>query len=290
MKTGMRLGLLLALALSTSGCANLMCWAQCHTQERNASSLVDFLYPNGEAPPRDNAIPELRLPLRVGLAFLPSRESADGLDAAHKELLLQQIRDRFSSRKFVAQIEVIPTYYLQQNQHYAGLAAVQRLYKLDLMALVSYDQVAHVDANHWSLGYLTVVGAFVLKGSTHDVSTLVDLAVVDPATPSLVLRAGGVDTQHSNSSGIRETVESRELKHSGFDRATEQMVDNFDKALTDFERDVREGRGTVRIVRNENGSGTGSGGGGGFGWLTLAVLGAGVALRHRAERSRGARV
>jgi rhombotail lipoprotein len=61
------------------------------------------------------------------------------------------------------------------------------------MALVSYDQVAHEDDNNWSLGYLTIVGAYVLKGTRHDVSTLVDLAVVDPATRSLVLRGGSLD-------------------------------------------------------------------------------------------------
>ena len=62
----------------------------------------------------------------------------------------------------------------------------QRLYGVDLMALVSYDQVAHEDDNNWSLGYVTIVGAYFLKGTRHDISTLVDLAVVDPATHSLV--------------------------------------------------------------------------------------------------------
>ena len=35
------------------------------------------------------------------------------LDAAHKEALLQEIRKRFVSRKFIAEIVVIPDYYLQ---------------------------------------------------------------------------------------------------------------------------------------------------------------------------------
>ena len=55
---------------------------------------------------------------------------------------------------------------------------MQRLYAVDLMALVSYDQVTHGDTNEWSLGYLTIVGMYVLKGNRYDVSTVVDLAVV----------------------------------------------------------------------------------------------------------------
>ena len=80
--------------------------------------------------------------------------------------------------KFVADIVVIPDYYLQGKAGFEGLEGVQRLYGIDLMALVSYDQVAHEDDNNWSLGYVTIVGAYVLKGTRHDISTLVDLAVV----------------------------------------------------------------------------------------------------------------
>jgi len=55
--------------------------------------------------------------------------------------------------------------------------------------LVSYDQVTRRDDNNWSLTYLTIVGAFVIPATDHDVATMVDLAVVDPASRSLVLRA-----------------------------------------------------------------------------------------------------
>ena len=128
----------------------------------------------------------------------------NGLDAAHKEVLLQEIRQRFISRKFVAEIVVIPDYYLQGKRGFEGLEAVQRLYGVELMALVSYDQVTHEDDNDWSLGYVTIVGAYFLKGTRHDVSTLIDLAVVDPATHSLVLRAGGVDSSHGNVTLVSE--------------------------------------------------------------------------------------
>src|SRR6202451_1818968 len=233
----------LAMIFGLSGCANLACFSSCQRHTQNSTSLVEFLYPNGSAPPAQDAQPQLHLPLRVGLAFLPSNGDTEiGPDAAQKEALLQEIRKRFVSRKFITEIIVIPDYYLRGKTGFEGLAGVQRLYGIDLMALVSYDQVAHEDDNNWSLGYLTIVGAYVLKGTRHDVSTLADLAVVDPATHSLVLRAGGFDTRHGNVSLVRESVELRDAARAGYDVATQQMMDHFDDALRRFESDVHEGK------------------------------------------------
>ena len=270
----MRLSMLfgLAMTLVLTGCADWHCFSACQHHTQNSTSLVEFLYPKDESPPAQNAQPQLHLPLRVGLAFLPSSgpEAGNGPDAAHKEALLQEIRARFISRKFVADIVVIPDYYLQGKRGFEGLQGVQRLYGIDLMALVSYDQVGHEDDNNWSLGYVTIVGAYVLKGTRHDISTLVDLAVVDPATHSLVLRAGGFDTRHGTVALIDEQRSMREAATLGFTAATGQMIDHFDSALTTFESDVREGRANVHVVSNQHGS---NGGGGGLdGLLLLALL------------------
>lgn len=238
-------------------------------QSHNSSSLVEFLYPDGSAPPAENQIPELRVPLRVGLAFLPS-DNGVGPTAVQREELLERIRTRFADRKFVTEIVMIPDYYLRNSRGFEGLQGVQRLYTVDIMALVSYDQVEHLDDNQWSLGYLTIVGAYVLKGSHHDVATLVDLAVVDPVTHSLILRAGGTDTRNPNSTLVDQARDARESSTASFDTATTQMIDNFDLALTKFEADVRAGKAKVRVAKRE--SGGRSGGGGSFGLLSLGGL------------------
>jgi rhombotail lipoprotein len=257
-----------------SGCADLGCMPNCSSHSRNSSSLVEFLYPHGSAPPQQNAIPQLRIPLRVGLAFLPSNnfDATGGLDAAHQEALLERIRQRFSSRKFVAEIVVIPDYYLRGHSGFEGLEGVQRLYGVDLMALVSYDQVVHTDENNWSLGYLTIVGAYVLKGSRHDVSTLVDLAVVDPVSRSLVLRAGGTSTSHGNTTLIDAARDTRSAAADGYGAATDEMIEHFDTALTKFESDVRSGNAPVRVVRKTGAGRSGSGGGGALDWPFILVL------------------
>jgi rhombotail lipoprotein len=277
--------LFLLVAMLLSGCANLGCWPNCAAHTRNSSSLVEFLYPHGEAPPVQNSIPQLKIPLRVGLAFLPSSESSatGGLDAAHQEVLLERIRQRFSSRPFVAEIVMIPDYYLRGRGGYEGLQGVQRLYGVDIMALVSYDQVVHTDENNWSLGYLTIVGAYVLKGSRHDVSTLVDLAVVDPVTHSLLLRAGGTSTSHGNTTLISENREIRGAAAQGYDAATNEMIEHFDTALTKFEADVRSGKAPVQVVHKNDTVRSGSGGGGALNWPLVLMLLAAVGIR-RLER------
>jgi rhombotail lipoprotein len=266
--------LLAALCMVASACTTLSCGPYCGRQEHNSSSLVQFLYPDSSMPPATTAVPQLRLPLRVGLAFLPSNSVTPdtGLDAAHKQALLEEIRQRFKSRKFVAEITVIPDYYLATSTGFTGLEGVQRLYNLDLIALVSYDQIAHTDDKKLSLGYLTIVGAYVLKGTHHDVSTLVDLAVVHPATRSLVIRAGGVDTQNRNTTLVDAGREQREAREVSFDAATARMIDNFDVALTQFEADVREGKANVHVTSS-------NGGGGSFDGFLLAILALGIAIR-----------
>lgn len=263
------------LAFCLSGCAaleHLRCAPRCSAQTRNSSSLVDFLYPGGSAPPVQNAIPQLRVPLRVGLAFLPEQHrEAAALPAAHKQELLDRIRARFQDRKFVSEIVVIPDYYLKDARGFSGLEGVRRLYNIDLIALVSHDQVIHEDDNQWSLGYLTIVGAYVLKGSRHDTSTLVDLAVVDPVTRSLVLRAGGTDTRHGNTTLIEQQRESRAAGAASFGAATNQMIDNFDLALTAFEADVRAGKANVRVAQRSSSSQP-TGGGGAMTWISLLAL------------------
>src|SRR5258708_8877615 len=268
---------LLMVGAALSGCTILQhafCAPGCQSQTRNTSSLVNFLYPDGKTPPPNNTIPLLRVPLRVGLAFLPSQAGygAAPLDAAQKQELLERIRQRFSNRKFVSEIVVIPDYYLTNARGFAGLDGVQRLYNIDLMALVSYDQVSHTDDNKLSLGYLTIVGAYVLPGSSHDTATLVDLAVVDPTTRSLVLRAGGTSTHHGSSTLIDVDRDARKESAGGFNDDTNQMIGNFDLSLTHFDANVHAGKANVRVVDRNKPSGSGGGGGSLGLWDALALL------------------
>src|SRR5579862_3388297 len=114
------------LAWSASGCGFLeraMCDPHCSHETGNSSSLVEFLYPKNSRPPLETQVPELHLPLRVGLAFLPAHGQAP-LDEAHQQQLLERIRQRFTSRPFVSDIVLIPDYYLARQPGFQGLEGV----------------------------------------------------------------------------------------------------------------------------------------------------------------------
>jgi rhombotail lipoprotein len=220
--------------------------------------------------------------VRVGLAFLPSKTGvgAVGLEASHREALLDRIRKRFSDRKFVKNIVIVPDYYLGSVRGFEGLQGVQRLYNVDVMALVSFDQVTYRDDNKWSFGYLTIVGAYVLKGTRHDVTTLMDLAVVDPVSRSILLRAGGTDDRHGTTTLIDQGRETREATARSFSQATDQLIEHFDTALVQFEADVRAGKANVRVANAGGGSAGGGGGGGGsLDVASVVLLTATLALR-----------
>ena len=281
----------LAVTVALTGCealSTITCHPHCRSSTQSSSSLVSFLYPTGTEPPTENAIPQLNLPLRVGIAFIPeglSRTPA-GLEAARRQQIIERIRKRFADRKFVSEIVMIPDYYLRGRSGFESLAGVQRLYGADVMALVSYDQVTYRDENKWSLGYLTIVGAYVLKGDRHDVITLMDLAVVDPASRSILLRAGGTDERTHRTTAVDETRETRASQGEGFSAATDELIENFDKALTQFEADVREGKANVRVAHRGE-SGGGRGGAGAFDVLSLAGLAAVLLfVRLRPRRAR----
>jgi rhombotail lipoprotein len=275
----------LALATLLTGCAGVggFCVSDCGTRTARSTTLVQYLYPDGQVP--QPAVPRLELPLRVGLAFLPGGQSPDGVDEQRRRELLESVRTRFASKPYVAEIVLIPETYLRSAAGPLPIDQVARLYSLDLLALVAYDQVAHRDENALAVSYLTIVGAYLLPGSRHEVHTLVDLAVVDPKTRQLVLRAGGASAGAGTSTLAGQQRELRADQAAGFARAVGAMSDAFAAELERFEGEVKDGRARVAVAHRDPSPG-GAGSLGAWGALALAPL---LALRRFRPRSRGAR-
>jgi len=98
---------LVTLATALAGCvSDGMCMWHCGDQHSGSTPLVEFLYPDGKVPPVD-ATPELKIPLTVGLSFLPSRGGYERLDATQKEQLLTSIKEHFRTRPYVRDIQII---------------------------------------------------------------------------------------------------------------------------------------------------------------------------------------
>lgn len=249
------------------------------TRQGVSSSLVDYLYPQGEIPPeQDFVVPTLEVPVDVGLAFVPESEgSSSPLSEAEKTVLLERTREAFMDRKFIREITVIPETYLRSKRGFDALEGVGRLYGIDVIALVSYDQVAHVDDNKASFLYWTIIGAYVVKGSEHDVQTFVDTAVFDLESHKLLFRAPGVDHLEDTSTLVNSPEEMRETRAKSFSRAMADMTTNLGPELDEFRVRIKEDQ-SVRVVYEEGYKG----GGGSTDWLILAVIAA--IARRKARR------
>ena len=257
---------ILSIAMLLAACASL---SGSSGRQGVSSSLVDYLYPQGEVPPKQaGVITHLQLPLAVGLAFVPSQSSnTQVLSEAERMKLLNDVKTFFEGRDFIREIAVIPDAYLRSGRGFDTLEQTARLYGLDVMALVSYDQVAHTAETTSSFLYWTIVGAYVVKGNKNDVQTFVDTAVFDVATRKLLFRAPGVNEFKSSSTLVDVERDVRAAQRKGFELAMADMTANLDKELSVFKERIRTD-GSVRVTRMD-GSEDGGGGAATVGFLML---------------------
>ena len=260
-----------------TGCASLWHGGGYETTRQGASSsLVDYLYPAGEVPPPvDDNLPYLQPPLRVGIAFVPSPNPID-ITATEKEQLLEHVADAFRDRDYVKSIEVIPDTYMRSAKGVHGMQQVAALYGADVMALVSYDQIAFSGEKGSALLYWTIIGAITVKGNTNEVQTMIDTAVFDVPTAKLLFRAPGTHTGQGSSTFVNSARDLRELRGAGFAAAAEDMIVNLDSELERFREATKAGERAK--VEWKQGSG---GGGGGFALPLLLLLFACSGVRRR---------
>lgn len=258
---------LLAALLGMGGCTALFTPGM-ESRHGTSSSLVDYLYPKGEVPPDyDGSVPYLSLPLRVGIAFVPSQSGYHDISEPTKLRLLEQVRSAFIEHEYVHHIEVIPDTYLRSSTGVAGMQQVARMYGVDVMALVSYDQVSVSEDNNAAFLYWTIVGAYMIPGTNNEVQTFVDTAVFDVGTGKLLFRAPGVDTGKRISTAVGSSDVTREQNAESFSRAVDIMTDNLAFELVRFEERVAEEPMLAEVQWKE-----GYGGMGSFDGLLLVLL------------------
>ena len=223
-----------------SGCSGIMG----NSKRSVSSNLVDYLYPDGQLINHQNdKIPHLKLPLKIGIAFIPERESDSSftISEAEKQQLMDKVVQQFSSRSYIEHIEVIPEIYLKQKKGFNSLEQIARLHDVDVMALISYDQVSMRKENSLSLAYLTIIGAYILPGENTEAQTFVDAAVFDVATRRLLFRAPGVDSIDKSHSLIGFEKSIRDMRIQSFHRAVDKMTINLDKSLEKFREKAKSG-------------------------------------------------
>ncbi|WP_105168202.1 rhombotarget lipoprotein [Pseudoalteromonas sp. T1lg23B] len=228
-------------------------------KKTQSSSLMDFLYPNKESrTEHEPEIPVLRLPVKVGLAFVPSKNwQRDGIHGKDQVELLEKVKKSFLKYDYIDRIEIIPSTYLNGGEGFSTLEQVGRLYDVDVMALVSYDQVTQSLENNAALLYWTIVGMYIIPGNENSIQTFVDTAVFDIKSKKMLFRAPGVNKleKRTTAVGIDDTLAEKSLE--GFGLAVTDMTANLDAELARFKVRVKEEK-IAKVEHREGYSGGGS--------------------------------
>ena len=276
-------------------CAAMVGLAGCTTQQSNSkSSVVEYLYPADKAPVVQAAIPVLRLPIKLGIAFVPEQGAkvsginswtgqhldAGGLSEAQKMQILEKIAGHFKAHEFIGDIQTIPSVYLTPKGSFTNLDQIKTMYDIDVIALVSYDQVQFTNEDALSLSYWTLVGAYLVSGQKNDTQTLVDTVVYDIASRKMLFRAPGTSLVKGRSTPVNLNEELRADAATGFDLSVVDMIKNLDTQLVSFREKVKANPEQIKVVKTSAYSG-----GGALGGVSLLVLGAALLMRKSRHSS-----
>jgi len=278
--------LVLAALLAAVGCTSPRTIA-------HRSGLMEYLYPKRKDAPAPNpGAALLRLPLKVGVAFVPSNSGtwrvAGLIPATGERPLLDVVKDAFKDKAWVKEIKLIPSSYLTPQGGFDNLDQVAALYGVDIVALVSVDQIQYTDPKWYSFAYLSILGAYLLPGDANDTRTLIDAAVFDVRSRAFLLRAPGQSVVKGSSTLVNREAKLRENSGKGLELAMKELARNLETEVAAFKADIASGqRKDVDVLDKQGQSLKATGGknfGGAFGGaevLAGLALAAAALLRRR---------
>jgi len=225
------------------------------------SSLASYLGAKASPPP-DPAIgpAKLQLPLRLGIAFVPAEAGqragslnatapATLLDPAQEQDLHKQVADLFGQKPWTLSFKIIPALYLAKGGGFADLDQVSRSFGVDVVALVSVDQVQFSSPRWYAWTYWTLVGAYMVKGDKNDTTTLVDAAVYHVPSRTFLFRAGGVGTVKGSSTWSGREDAFRQQSRESLALAMANLSGSLDQGVAGFKQDLLKGiRKDVQLV------------------------------------------
>jgi len=227
--------------------------------KHTASSVVQYLYPDQTEPLITPQIPRLTLPLRVGLAFVPETTGkATYLTENDKQALLTEIADHFRQYDFVKAIEIIPSSYLIPKGSFQNLDQLRQMFRVEVIALISFDQTQFVEEGLAAISYWTLLGAYVVPAEKNTTHTLMDAAVYDIASRKLLFRAPGVSRIRDFSTPVNLAEQMRQNSLKGFKEASRDLITNLDAELSQFKHRVRTSPQEFQVVKQPGYRGGGS--------------------------------
>lgn len=226
-------------------------------QVHRRSNLMAYLYPEASAPPPpDPGGARLQLPLRIGIAFVPGEPPKTRymmspllLPPDGEKRLVDVVRRSFQGRDWVGQIVTLPSAYLVSGGGFENLQQIAQLMNVDVIALVSVDQLQASDPRRGSFLYISIIGAYLLPLDRNETRTLIDAAVFHVPTRTFLLRAPGVSNITGSSTAMDVHAQLRERSLKGFELAMADLSKNLDAEVDAFKASVAAGeREDVDII------------------------------------------
>ncbi len=249
-----------------------------------ATSVMQYLYPNQAQHVDSPAVPVLSLPLRVGIAFVPParangyNNSPAAFSENAKTALLQRVAAEFKALPYVGSIQIIPSTYLRPDGSFANLDQIKNMFGVDVIALVAYDQTQFTNEGVLSIAYWTIVGAYVVQGEKNDTDTLMEAVVYDIHSRKLLFRAPGTSEVKAHSTPVNLSEQLRVDSLKGFNDATTDLIANLKTELDNFKTRVKDAPQDFQIVHQPGYTGASALDGG----FALAI--AGLALTRLRRR------
>ncbi|HEX9009977.1 MAG TPA: rhombotarget lipoprotein [Holophagaceae bacterium] len=234
----------------------------CATPEtvQRRSSLASYL----GAKPAPAAAPapgtaEVELPFRLGIAFVPADPTQSRGDFAptnqlgplgpgQEPELHAKVAASFAQKAWARDLKTIPSLYLAKGGGWEDLDKVARSFQVDVIALVSVDQVQFSNPKWYAWTYWTLVGAYMVKGDKNDTTTVVDAAVYHVPSRTLLFRAGGVGTAKGTSTWSGREDAFRQQSRESLALAMTDLSASLDREAGAFRQAVAKGARTdVRL-------------------------------------------
>ena len=180
------------------------------------------------------------------------------LGASQEQDLHQRVSALFESKPWTQSFKVIPSQYLAKEGGFDDLAKVARAFHVDVVALVSVEQIQFSQPRWYAWTYWTLVGAYMVKGDKNDTATLVDAAIYHVPSRTFLFRAGATGTVKGDSTWSQREDAFRQQSHESLRLAMEHLSVALDQGVAGFKQDLLKGTRHDVLLVDRDGNPLGS--------------------------------
>jgi rhombotail lipoprotein len=126
---------------------------------------------------------------------------------------------------------------------------------VDVIILLSYDQVQFTDEGALTLSYWTIVGMYLVPAEKNDTKTVLEAAVYHIASRKLLFRASGSSEIKGFSTPVNLSEQLRVDNKKSLEQAATNLVTNLQGQLAEFKTQLATSPAEYQIERKTGYSG-----------------------------------